>query len=214
MKYIYTLLFTFVFSSVFAQDEKNTTADSLSKIMLEYETLDSSAVRRKLACKIPDKFSFIKEGEYVTIIYSKKDRNSWIVIRLPFTATSISSSLINLDYRGEPELIIYGEITEYGGGGGIRKKCMMIINFDNEPAQLFKVFYGCTEESFGDRLNNGEGSYYNVYERKITLTSNIITIEPIKPVDETFLNTFADCSLTQIPAGNYLMKKGKIIKRK
>lgn len=210
MKHIYTLLFTFLSFSVFAQDEKNVTADSLSPISLEYELLDSSAVRRTFACSIPKKFSFNREGDHVTLIYSKKYRNSWIVIRLPFSATSISGELINLDQRGEPELIVCGEIIEYGSGGGTRKKYMMIINFDTDPTQLFNIVYGFTEESFGDRLNNGEGAYYNVYERKITRIENFISIEPI---DEDYLNLFSDFPLTQIPAGNYIMKKGEIIKQ-
>ncbi|HSY61662.1 MAG TPA: hypothetical protein VK796_07280 [Cytophaga sp.] len=210
MKYIYTAFCIFLFYSAFAQDEENMAADSLSNIRLEYELLDSAAVRRQLACRIPEKFSFNKKEDHIILIYSKKDRNLWIVVYLPFAARHISGSLINLDYRGEPELIIYGEIDEYGSGGGTGKKCMMIINFDNEPTQLFNVFYGCTEESFGDKLKDGEGAYYNIYERKITITSNVISVEPI---DEKFLSTFSDCLLTQIPAGNYVMKKGKIIKQ-
>jgi hypothetical protein len=212
MKFAYILLLTLLSFSIFAQNEDAIHADSLSQVKLEYELLDSSSVRRKLACRIPDKFSFNKQGDYVTLIYRKKDRNLWFVIYLPFTATSsINGSLINLDYRGESELIIEGEILEYAGGGGMGKKCMMIVNFDKEPTQLFNVFYGCKEESFGNNLD-GEGAYYNVYERKITIASNVISIEPI---NETLLTDFdfANCSLTQIPAGNYVMKKGKIVKR-
>jgi hypothetical protein len=131
---------------------------------------------------------------------------------LPFNRTTNNFSLVNLDKKGQAELIIKGEISDYGSGGGWGVKGMIIINIDSIPTQIFRILYGCWEDSFGDRKNNGEGSYFNLYEREIRITDNSIIIGSLDKTQYTdyLIN---GCGLTEIPSGTYIMKAGQIRKK-
>jgi len=187
------------------------TPDSFATVKLEYETLDSTTIialnpRRNI--HFPNIVSYESEGE-IKLAYFTIDKNEWTSVFLPFNSTTNNFNLVNLDKKGQAELIIEGEIANYGSGGGTGIRGMVIINIDSIPTQIFKIYYGCWIESFGDRHNNGEGRFFKEYEREIIITDNSIIIGSLDKKEYPFY----ECELTKIPSGIYIMEAGQIRKK-
>ncbi|MFK7907451.1 MAG: hypothetical protein AB8B69_20110 [Chitinophagales bacterium] len=183
-------------------------ADSLSVIELEYEVLDSNVIVNKNLlinhgyCNL---VTYYDKG--VKLAYYRATTNDWISIALPFSERTSDFELIDFDKNQQPEIIVRGEILLYGTGGGIGRKGMLIFNTDGVPKKIFEIYYGCWEESFGDRNNNGQGYYYNDFERDIKILNTSIIISSF---DKKKL-PYYECEdeLTKIPNGAYIMQEGE-----
>ncbi len=209
MKAIAIILLLTLTTVVYAQNSDLDMPDSLATVKLEYETLDSIAITMlnnpSRNIHFPNIVSYDSD-DGVKLAYYTVDKNKWTAILLPFSRTTNDFSLVNLDKKGQAELIIKGENACYGSGGGTGIKGMLILNIDSIPTQIFKIYYGCWEESFGDRTNNGEGRYIKQYDRGIKITNNSIIIGSLDKRD----HPFDDCKLTEIQSGTYFMKSGQI----
>jgi len=211
-KSILTILLLTLISAVYGQDNDFDVPESLATVRLEYEILDSIAItmldNTSRNIHFPNIVSYESEGE-IKLAYFTVDKNEWTSVLLPFNRTTNNFNLINLDKKGQPELIVKGEIVEYGSGGGTGIQVMLIINIDSIPIQIFKIYYGCWKESFGDRHSNGKGRYLKKYEREIKITDNSIIIDSLDKTNYPF----EECGLTEIPSGIYIMEAGQIRKR-
>lgn len=213
MKTITTIIFlalTLV-TYVYGQNSELETPDSLSAIKLDFEILDSNAINRKQPLRnilFPNIVTYHSE-DGVKLAYYTTDNNKWTSFFLPFSDLTNDFDLVNLDRSGQPELIVIGEDKNYGSGGGTGVTGIVILNVDSIPIQIFKVYYSCFEESFGDRQNYGEGNYFKKYERYLRIKANGIIILPL----EKDKYPFSECNLTEIPPGIYVMDNGKIIKK-
>lgn len=196
---------------VYGQEPEPNKPDSLTPIKLEYKLADSAEVWER-APLINIHFPYLvsySNANGTILAYSNNNGKQWVCFPLPFTEPTNNFRLINLDGKGKPELIVTGEVLNYGSGGGSGLTGMVIINVDSVPTQLFKVFYGCRVESFGDRNQDGAGAYTLVCERHITIPNRKIIVGAMpKPSKE--LMEEGDCYLTALPKGTYVMKKGRI----
>jgi hypothetical protein len=214
MKTTITLLILILVTPVFGQDTDFDQADSLARIEFSYETLDSNAVRllnKKININTRSFFDYYSGSSSRTrLAYCTNNKNKWTSILLPFENVTLTEfKQINIDKKGLAELEIKGASQDYGSGGGTGIRWLIIINIDSVPTQILKIFYGCWDESFGDRENNGQGHYYKEYERKITVSENGIIISPLNKKKYPF----EECGLTEIPSGTYILNGGEIRKK-
>ena len=197
--------------------ENEVAPDSLTVIKLEYEILDSATITmfggplRNI--HFPNIVSYeimsYESGREIKLAYYTVDKNKWTAVSLPFNRTTNNFNLVNLDNKGQPELIVKGVVEQYGSGGGTGIRGMVILNIDSIPTQIFKIHYGCWIESFGDRHNNGEGRFFKEHEREIKITDNSIIIGSLDKKQYPFY----ECRLTEIPSGTYIMEAGQIRKK-
>jgi len=207
MKTVTTIYFLILASCLSGQDILEQ-PDSLAVIKLEYEILDSNSLKAKDPLINTRKRNVVTyySDEGIRLAYYIKDPDKWISVLLPYDERTNNFNFINLDKKGQPELIVKGDIRNYGTGCGTGLNWMIILNIDSIPTQIFKINFGCWDECFGDRNNEGEGGFYNSYERNILLSKKGILISPIsEKIDDV-----NHCELTEIPAGLYIMKDGKI----
>ena len=212
MKTITTILILALTTVVYGQDNDSNMPDSLMTVKLEYEILDSISIKATnplINIHFPNIVSYYsKDG--INLAYYTTNKNQWTSVLLPFSERTNDFNLVNLDKKGQPELIVRGDILTYGSGGGTGIKGMLILNIDSVPTQVFKIYYSCWEESFGDKTKNGEGAYTKLYERKIKITGSSIIVAPLDKKQFPF----DSCGLTEIPSGTYIMDNGKIRKKK
>ncbi|MDR0800941.1 hypothetical protein [Fluviicola sp.] len=208
-KSISVILLLALTTVVYGQDSDFDMPDSLAVVKLEYETLDSAAITALLPLTnihFPNIVCYPSE-DGIKIAYYTVDRNKWTAFLLPFSQWTNDFNLVNLDQKGQPELVVKGVIADYGSHGGSGLELMFIINIDSIPTQIFKVSYGCWEEMFGDINTNG---WIKGYDRKIRITDNSIIIGSL---DKKY-QPFHWCGLTEIPGGTYMMDAGQIKKVK
>jgi hypothetical protein len=218
MKTVISILLIFLTTTISGRTN-NSIPDSLKVIKLPYTILDSSAIEGITgpsyvngycvhSCK---DYAYFLHGGGIT--YRTSDRNRWTSIYFPTLIDSFFSidnavtdvKFINLDKKGQPEIIIYGDIARWipqidDSLAMKRNKVMLIINIDSVPTLLFNVYYGWTDET---------KTSYKQYERKIEIKGNVIIISK----QESNPCPFTKCKLTQIPSGSYIMKSGQIIKK-
>jgi hypothetical protein len=211
MKTLLTLLLLICNTFVYAQDRSaELEPDSLAVIELEFETLTAADIKSKSPVVNTNLHNVVtyqtEDGSILS--YYIADKNKWISVVLPFGLNISDVKFINLDKKGSPELIIKGGLYEYGTGGGMQELVMIILTINNIPKQIFKVSYGYVDESFGDKSKDGEGGYYRVYERKISVTEHGVIILPNIKRMPSFVR------LTKIPSGTYAMKNGLLRKIK
>jgi len=185
--------------------------DSLSTVKLDFEFLDSNSIK-SLNPKIEKKYrniaTYDSQDGGKRLAYYTIDKNKWISFSLTFHNHENEFSLngdniiklVNIDKKGQPELIIDGGDFSYGAGGNSGIGWLIIINIDSIPTQIFKVSYYCATESFGDTNNKNE------YERKIDISESGIVIAPLKKLNDDMLF----CELTNILSGTYHLTNGKI----
>jgi hypothetical protein len=213
MKTLTTIVILTLTTVVYGQDNYQVEPDSLSIVKLEFEILDSAAIKMTnplVNIHFPNIISYHSQ-EGIKLAYYTTDKNRWTSFLLPFSEQTNDFDLVNLDKKGHSELIVKGDVLTYGSGGGTGIKGMLIINIDSIPTQIFKIYYSCWEESFGDKNNNGAGAYINSYTRQIKITETTIIIAPL---DKKKYPAETDCSLTNIPNGIYIMDSGRIRKKK
>ena len=212
MKTIIALLILAWTTAAYGQHKNRGVADSLEALKMEYETLDFAAIKAHnplINVHFRNVVTYQDKAGKIRLAYYTTDKNKWISVSMPFSERTNDFNLVNIDGKGQPELIVRGEYRKYGSGGGTGEKQMLILNIDGDPVQIFNVFYGCWEESFGDRENNGAGGYYNKYERAIAVSEKGILISPL----EKRKYPESGCDLTEIPAGNYVYENGQIKKK-
>jgi hypothetical protein len=213
MKTLTTILILTLTTVAYGQDNDQVESVSLSIVKLEYEILDSAAIKTTnplINIHFPNIVSYYSQ-DGIKLAYYTTDKNRWTSFLLPFSEQTNDFDLVNLDKKGQSELIVKGDIITYGSGGGTGIKGMLIINIDSVPTQIFKIYYSCWEESFGDKNNNGAGAYTNSYTRQIKITETTIIISPL---DKKKYPAETDCSLTNIPSGPYVLVSGRIRKKK
>ena len=213
MKTISTIFSLCLTISLFGQGVDFESPDSLATVKLDFDILDSNAIKATnplININFRNIVSYYsKDG--IKLAYCTTDKNKWITFLLPFSERTNDFSTYNLDKKGQVEIIVRGQILNYGSGGGIGDEWVMIYNIDSVPTQIFKVHYGCFEESLGDRNKNGEGAYKNGCTRQIKLTDTTIIISPL---NKNKYPAGTDCTLTNIPSGKYIMESGQIKKKK
>lgn len=208
---IHFLGFLLLSLSCHAQDLDELPADSLAKVELPFEIIDSATLRSfnpLYNFRIPNIASY-RSGESAQFAYCNKDRNKWFTFPLPFDEPTNTVELSDLDGNGRQEFLIYGSERNYGSGGGSTLEHLLLITTDSIPLQVLHLVYGCGEESFGDRSNNGAGAYNLNYSRKIQVLQNAIVIEapqPSKHIPEY-------CPITNIPEGTYTLENGYLIRK-
>lgn len=213
MKIISAIISLFLTISLCGQDNEFLSPDSLATVTLDFETLDSNAINSKqqlINIHYRNIVSYYSE-DGIKMAYYTTDKNKWTAFLLPFSERTNNFDTNNLDKKRNYEIIVRGEILNYGSGGGTGEKWITIYNIDSIPTQILKLNYGCYEESFGDKNNNGEGAFYNGYTRKIKFYNETIIISPI---DKKKYLKYTDCVMTNIPSGTYIMDRGRIKKKK
>lgn len=193
-----------------AQDVEEFPADSLAKVELPFEIIDSATLRSfgpLFNFRIPNIASY-RSGESAQFAYYTKDRNKWFTFPLPFADPTNTVVLSDLDGNGRPEFLIYGSERNYGSGGGTTLEHLLLITTDSIPLQILHLVYGCAEESFGDRTQDGKGAYNINYTRPIQVTPNAIVVESARPTK----NKPTYCPITHIPEGIYTLEGGYLIR--
>jgi hypothetical protein len=213
MKTVSTIFSLFLTISLFGQGIDFESPDSLATVKLDFDILDSNAIKATnplINIHFRNIVSYYsKDG--IKLAYCTTDKNKWTAFLLPFSERTNDFSTYNLDKKGQVEIIVRGQILNYGSGGGTGDEWVMIYNIDSVPTQIFKVHYGCFEESFGDKNNNGKAAYTKGYTRQIKITDTTITISTL---DKKKYPRDTDCTLTNIPNGEYIMESGQIKKKK
>lgn len=209
MKIIATIIFLFLTTILFVQDN-DFSSGSFTIVKLDYELLDTTTFKSKIIIdkQYPNIVSYFSDNG-LKIAYCSTNKNKLTSVFLKFDERTDSFKVVNFDKKGQPEIILYGQTLQYGSGGGTALKWLMIINIDSVPTQIFKINYGLLFEDFGDKTKNGEGAYSKLYERQIKINKTSIIISPL---DEK--NHPCDTKLTEIPNGTYIMKNGRIRKKK
>jgi hypothetical protein len=211
MKTISTIISLLLTISLFGQGSDFESPDSLATVKLDFDILDSNAIKATnplINIHFRNIVSFYsKDG--IKLAYCTTDKNKWTAFLLPFSERTNDFSIYNLDKKGQVEIIVRGQILNYGSGGGTGDEWVMIYNIDSVPTQIFKVHYGCFEESFGDK--NGKAAFTKGYTRQIKITDTTITISTL---DKKKYPRDTDCALTNIPSGTYIMDRGQIKKKK
>jgi len=153
-------------------------------------------------------------ADTIRLAYSIKDKNKWVSFATPFHNNVIpGTQVINIDNKGQPEIIIDGTIF-YDGfpHGEHHNQAIIIFNIDSIPTQIFKIFYRCYEFM---TYPDGQGNYDFVYERKVKIAKGKMTIEKLIPKsldkdkDEQEIQFINDCHLTDIESGTYKLINGQ-----
>jgi len=213
MKNVLTIIALLFTITAFSQDNLVAGSDSL---LLNFQIMDSSHV--KLLNKYINidtcTFFFASPAQSQVAYSLDKKKKDWMVVSLtgddadPEEIAEIKK--ISTGIRGKSILVVEGVSRSYGTGGGTGIYWLEMITMDSIPARIFNITYGCWDESFGDRNNNGEGSYTDEVKREIIVLKNGIKISP--SVDKRAVpNGFV---LTDLAGGTYLFKKGHLRKTK
>jgi hypothetical protein len=211
--------------SVFGQfDNEYDTTDSLKTVPLDYEVIDSTAVRHllKYTENIRRNWFNILEPKR-KLIYYTNNKNQWTLVSLPFESAYWSVSdleEINIDRKGKPEIILKGY---YQVDYQISVLWLKILKIDSAPTQVFNIFYGCqqtysetirlTDSIEGDMIVHPPAHEELLYMRDISISENGIIISP-DPLEDGGEPLPDVCRLTKIPSGKYILKDGRIQKRK
>lgn len=159
---------------------------------------------------IKDVFSYREypapnSDDRVKIAYKLKNKKYWISFPTPLKDLTIPK-MVNIDKKGSSELIVGGRFGYYGSGIQNEFYYTLIFSIDSIPTLLFKAIDYCSEESFGDRQNNGEGAYFYEYDRKIEIQEGQITIGVFDK------EKYPDwCPITNFPAGTYKLVDDEFI---
>jgi len=168
-------------------------------VPLLYDTVTSSYVQLKSPLRninFPNVVSYSFE-DVAAVAFRTPDTSKWIEILLPFNEPTNLYSKINVNNKGKEDWVIYGATREYGSGGGRELNSVMIISFDDEPMELFTADYSCLEESFGNRMSEGEGSYAKKYGYNLTFNEGEMIVKSIGITHEEW------CSITPLKSGIY-----------
>lgn len=187
--------------------------DSLAVVPLAYQVLDSQQVAALISeyMDINNLMSFnYSKGGLHYFAFRRGNINNWLSFEVPYEDDCNISDVdrANLGTKGEEQWIIKGECRNYGGGGGTGTKWLIMVNIDTVPKRVLKIIYGCFEESFGDRQNEGEGRYYIENARRVAVIEDAIAIGIIDREDPAFDN----CELTNLPSGFYTLQSGRMVK--
>lgn len=195
-------------TSVFGQKREK----SLEVIALEYETLDSSQIKLIRPPKdlkgTSDFFIYSLPSDLSKnrIAYYTTDRNKWTSALLTVShLESTNLSQINIDKKGQPEVVVKAGITSGCSQGTNNEDLIIIINIDKVPKQIFCAYYACSSRYFGE-LGSGSEMKYNHCEREIKISEEGIIVSPFT-TDQT---PFGGCKETNLPSGTYVMKDGQV----
>lgn len=219
------LIFTFLIlteSQLFGQDRSNykyysAITDNFPNKIIPSDTVRTSfidSIKNSLIDKKQVKNNLVYYEDYAGSWWAAFNVNKsiWTKIPLPFDLTD-SVSLINIDKKGAPELIIKGYYRQYGTGGGDAEGGLLIFNIDNSPTLILNILNYCLSEGFGERQDEdhlGEGAYRNEYQRKVSLNTGGITIH-----QNTKTNfDFDVCKISKVPSGQYKLINGKFLIQK
>jgi hypothetical protein len=200
--FLFTLLSNF---ALFGQD--SLLRSSLPCDTLHYLNVDS------LKKEARGYMSYSKSGNVVCfgttegtmLAYRATGSNdTWITFALPFSDPLITILESNLDKKGRPEIIVKGELREYGSDGGQGFLKFLVFNVDHGAVQLMDITYSCFEEGFG---RQGAKPFVQGVSRKVAVRDGIIIVSPLQRGRQL-------CALTKIPAGNYVLSGGLIRRRK
>lgn len=168
-------------------------------VPLIYDTVTSSYIQLKSPLRninFPNVVSYSFE-DVAAVAFRTPDTAKWIEILLPFNEPTNLYSKINVNKKGKEDWVIYGATREYGSGGGRELNSVMIISFDEEPMELFTADYSCLEESFGNRMSEGEGSYAKKYGYDLTFNEGEMIVKSIGITHEEW------CSISPLKSGIY-----------
>ena len=152
----------------------------------------------------------------IIIAYSFKDKNKWVSFNTPFHDITYDYKLINIDKKGQPEIVVNGTIIYDDWPYGERRNdAILIYQIDSIPTQILKLFYRCSEFNVGDRNNKGEGASDYASERKVKIENGVLIVEKYVPniLDSNGQTLMDDCHITSIEEGTYKLINGQF-KRK
>lgn len=187
-----------------AQYVEDDEADSLKVIELDCDTLSSEMLKTKNVVANPHYPNVVtyKSDEDVYLAYNLNEKDQWISVLTPFNNETDDIQCVNFDRKNNPEVVVRGEVSSYGGHGGTTDYIMMILNVDDKPKQIFKIIYGGSVEMFG---NVNHKTTLNTYKRNIKISNQGIYLSPLS-------NKSVTLNETDIRSGKYIMKDGAIIR--
>jgi hypothetical protein len=123
-------------------------------------------------------------------------------------------SPVDLDERSGNEFQLELSSSIYGSGGGTNQSGIVLVRVDEDSIrQIFAAITHCDEESFGDRLNNGEGRYHAKVEHEVAIKEKHLYISPL---DSSHLNLSAitNACVTPLQEGKYRWNGRKLERAK
>jgi len=141
--------------------------------------------------------------EGTVLAYRLSRSGHWTLLRLPFSDAWVTIEEYNLDERGSREIIVRGEIRDYGSRCGTASRELLVFDVYKRPVLIMDLVYRCYEACFGGA--DGKG-YVKGMGRKIRFGKGGISITRVG-------GGRADCSLTPVEAGRYVYAHGRVWRR-